>query len=87
MLHGSQKTYQLRDFVYGSHPTLGPIFVTDTLSFDQRAENMLPGMRPLAAWPKAELLLVCPGNDKGITKVSSLALSSLLVCIIFLIGH
>ncbi|CAE6937447.1 UBP19, partial [Symbiodinium sp. CCMP2456] len=36
-----------QDFVYGSHPSLGPVFVADTLPFDQRAANMLPGMRPL----------------------------------------
>ena len=37
-----------RDFVYGSHPTIGPIFVTDTTEYDlKNAENMLPGIANL----------------------------------------
>ena len=38
------------DFVYGSHPTLGPIFVADTEPYNlTRAANLLPNMRPLVA--------------------------------------
>ena len=33
---------------YGSHPTIGPIFVTDTTQYDlKNAENMLPGSASL----------------------------------------
>lgn len=36
------------NFVYGSHPSLGPIFMTETGDYNlTREEGMLPGMRPL----------------------------------------
>ncbi|CAE7197410.1 unnamed protein product [Symbiodinium natans] len=37
-----------RDFVYGSHPTIGPIFVADTTQYNlKNAENMLPNIANL----------------------------------------
>jgi len=36
------------NFVYGSHPSLGPIFITETEDYNlTRAASMLPGIRPL----------------------------------------
>ena len=37
-----------RDFIYGTHPTLGPMFVMDTKNFSMSgSSSMLSGMRPL----------------------------------------
>ena len=37
-----------RDFIYGTHPTLGPMFLMDTKNFSMStSSSMRPGMRPL----------------------------------------
>ena len=37
-----------RDFVYGTHPTLGPMFVMETTNFSMStSSSIMPGMQPL----------------------------------------